>query len=217
MKLKSEQDFILICSIAMVTYNKTNKEKDMPEFNIKEYVAKNERALSDHALVLGNEKGKKIVYVFSDYTCPYCIAVHREYMQAIENDPEVRVVVKNFPIHGRISEIPAKAVIAAKIQGNEKAVQLDKLLMTSHDWISGARNAADPESYVMESIMNLAENVGLDVKKLRTDMNGDIVKNEMNQVQELAQKIEIHGTPFMIINGKPFPGALPYEQIKKAL
>ena len=43
------------------------------------------------------------------------------------------------------------------------------------------------------------------------------VAREMANVRDLAQRFEITGTPFLIINGQAFPGAIPANQIKTAL
>ena len=63
----------------------------------------------------------------------------------------------------------------------------------------------------------MAEKAGLDVKKLEADMNGPVVAREMAQVRELAERFQIGGTPFLIIGDQAYPGAIPYEQIIKAL
>jgi protein-disulfide isomerase len=48
-------------------------------------------------------------------------------------------------------------------------------------------------------------------------MEGDVVKAELQNVRELAQRLEISGTPYLIIGDKAFPGAIPYAQIVEAL
>ncbi|MDR2685312.1 MAG: thioredoxin domain-containing protein [Rickettsiales bacterium] len=185
---------------------------------IKKYVANNAALLEANAPIIGNVSGKKVIYLFSDYTCPYCMRVHGELMRVIDEDPEVKLVLKNFSVHGVMSDIPAKAVIAAKIQDNAKAAKLDKLLTSSTDWFSEARNGGDVEKKVSSAVMKLAKDAGLDIKKLEKDMaESREVAQELFQVRELTNRFQISGTPYLIINNQSFPGAIPYEQIKSAL
>ena len=65
-------------------------------------------------------------------------------------------------------------------------------------------------SKIEANVMKLAKEAGLDTKKLAEDMKGDVVKNELKQVRELAQRFEISGTPYLIIGEQAFPGAIPY-------
>jgi len=39
----------------------------------------------------------------------------------------------------------------------------------------------------------------------------------LRNVQGLAQRFEIRGTPYLIIGTESFPGAIPYERIVEAL
>ena len=70
---------------------------------------------------------------------------------------------------------------------------------------------------VEKNVMKMAEEAGLDTKQLKQDMNGEVVAREMANVRDLAQQFEISGTPFLIIQEQAFPGAIPYDQIIKAL
>ena len=87
------------------------------------------RMMAD-APILGNRDAKKTVYVWTDFSCPYCRRVHGELERVLANRDDVRVVVKNFSIHGALSDAPAKAVIAAKLQSPEKAAELTNMFIT---------------------------------------------------------------------------------------
>ncbi|MCL2629306.1 MAG: thioredoxin domain-containing protein [Alphaproteobacteria bacterium] len=185
------------------------------------YIARNAPMLEINAPIAGNVDGSKVIYLFTAATCPFCHRVASELNRVIADDSEVKLVIKNFSVHGILSDIPSKATIAAKLQSNEKAVALDKLLMSSTKWYEDARSAGDQTkagAIVLKNVLNLAKEVGLDVKRLEKDMNeAPEVAREMNQVRELSQRFNITGTPFLIINGQAFPGAIPYDQIRAAL
>lgn len=170
------------------------------------------------APVLGNRDAKKTIYVWTDFSCPYCRRVHSELYRVLNERDDVRVVVKNFSIHGPLSDGPAKAVIAAKLQSPEKAAELTDMLMTREFYTQeDLKDSSTIAEKVEANVMKMAEEVGLDTEKLKEDMNGEVVARELRNVRDLAQQFEISGTPFLIIGEKAFPGAIPYSQINEAL
>lgn len=185
---------------------------------VRQYVKGHVNDMIGDAPIAGNVDAKKTIFLWSDYSCPYCRRVHGELMRVLAERDDVRVVLKNFSIHGPLSDAPAKAVIAAKLQGNEKAAALDKLLMDKEYYKQeDLKDQAKLPEIIETNVMKLAKEAGLDTKKLAEDMNGDVVKKELMNVRELAQRFEISGTPYLIIGEKAFPGAIPYAKIIDAL
>ena len=185
---------------------------------VRKYVSKHMDKMIGDAPIAGNVDAKKTIFLFSDYSCPYCRRVHAELSRVLAERDDVRVVLKNFSIHGALSDAPAKAVIAAKLQGNDKAAALDKLLMEKDYYKpEDLKNQAKLPDVIEANVMKLAKEAGLDTKKLAEDMEGEVVAKEFNGVRELAQRFEIHGTPYLIIGTEAFPGAIPYAKIMEAL
>jgi protein-disulfide isomerase len=185
---------------------------------VRKYVAKHMDDMIGNAPIAGNVDAKKTIFLWSDYSCPYCRRVHAELARVLAERDDVRVVLKNFSIHGALSDAPAKAVIAAKIQDNAKAAALDKLLMDKEYYSrDDMKDQAKLPEKIHASVMKLAKEAGLDTKKLEEDMEGDVVKAELQNVRELAQRFEITGTPYLIIGTEAFPGAIPYAKIIDAL
>ena len=185
---------------------------------VRQYVKGHANDMIGDAPIAGNVDAKKTIFLWSDYSCPYCRRVHGELMRVLAERNDVRVVLKNFSIHGPLSDAPAKAVIAAKLQGNDKAAALDKLLMDKEYYKQeDLKDQAKLPEIIEANVMKLAKEAGLDTKKLAEDMKGDVVKKELMNVRELAQRFEISGTPYLIIGEKAFPGAIPYAKIIDAL
>ena len=65
----------------------------------------------------GNANGKVTIVEFSDYQCSHCVEVAPIVDGAIKDNSNVRVVVKEFPIRGPVSDIAARAALAANKQG----------------------------------------------------------------------------------------------------
>ena len=193
-----------------------NAEKNK---QIRKFVRSEGDRMMRDAPVMGNRNdAKKTIYVWTDFSCPFCRRVHGEIDRVLADRDDVRVVIKNFSIHGDLSDAPAKAVIAANIQDPEKAAKLTDMLMTrdyySQEDLSDQSKIAEK---VEASVMKFAEEVGLDTKKLKEDMEGEVVARELRNVRDLAQRFEITGTPFLIIGEQAFPGAIPADQIESAL
>lgn len=170
------------------------------------------------APILGAQDAKKTIYVWTDFSCPYCRRVHGELDRVLKNRNDVRVVVKNFSIHGALSDAPAKAAIAAKLQNPEKAAKLVDMMMTRNFYTQDdLKDQSKLGEKVETNVLKMAGEAGLDTKQLKQDMGGEVVARELANVRDLAQQFEISGTPFLIIEEQAFPGAIPYDQIIKAL
>ncbi len=185
---------------------------------VRQYVRSKMDVMVADPPIWGNVDAKKTIFLWSDYSCPYCRRVHNELARVMADRDDVRVVLKNFSIHGPLSDAPAKAVIAAKLQSNEKAAALDKMLMNREYYTQeDMQDQSKLGDKVHKNVMKLAKEAGLDVDQLEKDMKGEVVARELENVRDLAQRFEISGTPYLIIGEQAFPGAIPYEQIMDAL
>ena len=194
------------------------KQEQVKNKEVRAYVTKHMDAMIGDAPIAGKEDAAKTIFLFSDYSCPYCRRVHSELSRVLAERDDVRVVLKNFSIHGVLSDGPAKAVIAAKLQGNDKAAALDKLLMDKEYYKQEDLQKQDKlPGIINDNVMKLAKEAGLDTKKLAEDMKGEVVERELDNVRSLAQRFEIRGTPYLIIGTEAFPGAIPYSKIIEAL
>ncbi len=118
-----------------------------------------------NAPVLGNPEGDVTVVEFFDYNCPYCRRAMSEVQGLLDADQDVRLVYREWPILGEGSVFAAKAALAAREQGKYEEF---------HWALMGMEERAEEAS-----VMRLAEEIGLDVEKLRADMDAP-------EVQELS-------------------------------
>ena len=196
------------------------QEQQQAEKNkqIRKYVRSEGDKMMRDAPVLGNRDAKKTIYVWTDFSCPFCRRVHGELDRVMANRDDFRIVIKNFSIHGALSDAPAKAVIAANLQDPAKAAKLTDMLMTREYYTQeDLQDQSKLAEKVEANVMKFAKEVGLDTEKLKEDMNGEVVARELRNVRDLAQRFEINGTPFLIIGEQAFPGAIPADQIESAL
>lgn len=135
----------------------------------------------------GNTAGKVVVVDFFDYQCPHCTSMTPILEQLISGNNELKVVFKEFPIRGALSEFASKAALAAKNQG--KYFELHKALI----------QLSVDQKLSQDSIIEAAKKLGLNVDKLKQDMNGPAVAQQLKDNYKLAQNLQLMGTPAFFI------------------
>lgn len=155
--------------------------------------------------VAGNPKGDVTVIEFFDYACGYCKKVQSTVTKLLKEDKNVRFVFKELPIFGPASISVSKAALAAARQGQDKYFDFHMALMGSEQRLTEKRTMA------------IAKKVGLDVKKLKKDMQDPKIASIIEDNQKLAADLSIQGTPAFIIGKTILPGAVPYEKIKEEI
>lgn len=143
--------------------------------------------------IVGNSKGDVTVLEFFDYNCGYCKRALVDIARLIENDKQVKVILKELPILSEGSKETAKVALAAKMQG--KYWEFHRAMLGG----SGQANEA--------SSLRTAEKLGLDMAKLKKDMASPAVQKEIEDTQTLAKKLGVNGTPYFLIADKIIPGA----------
>ena len=99
------------------------------------------------APVLGNGGGNITLSEFFDYNCQYCRKMLPLMSQLVREDPQLRLVYREWPVFGADSEFAAKASLASLQQG--KYWQFHAALMS----MKGRAEEA--------SVMRIARQVGL--------------------------------------------------------
>lgn len=142
--------------------------------------------------VMGNPAGDVTLVKFTDYQCSYCKAADPRIEKLIAEDPKVRVVVKEFPILGPVSVVAAKAALASQKQGKFRVY---------HQAMMGYRG-----KLTNEDIFAMAAKTGLDVEKLKADMESPEVTDQIIATFDLARALKISLTPAYIVNATVLSG-----------
>jgi protein-disulfide isomerase len=153
--------------------------------------------------VAGNPKGNVTMVEFFDYNCGWCKKGLPEVLSLLESDKELRFVLKEFPIFGEDSEYAAKAAIAAGAQGKYWELHV---AMLSHEG-----------KIVKSTVDELAAAQGLDMERLRKDMDSPATAELLNRNRELASALAINGTPAFVIDDKVVPGYLPQNELAASI
>ena len=134
--------------------------------------------------VLGNASGDVTLTEFFDYNCPYCRAMVGDIHQLVSEDPQLRVVLREWPVFGAGSLYCARASLASLRQG--KFWQFHSTLMR----IEGEAND--------KTALGVAETVGLDMDRLRSDMDDIVIARQIEHSWLLAENMGLSGTPTFI-------------------
>lgn len=149
--------------------------------------------------VLGNPNGDVTVVEFFDYQCGYCKSMMGPLMDLVRSDGRIRLVLKEFPILGPASMVASRASLAANLQGKYEPFHL--ILM-------GLRGRLDDGA-----IWQAASEAGLDLDRLKKDMDSPAVAATIEANYQLAQTLQIEGTPAFTIGRAFVPGAAPKEHL----
>lgn len=149
---------------------------------------------SDYSI--GPADARVTVVEFFDYRCGYCKR-SVDWVRALpeEYDGQVRVVFKELPIFGGISETAALAALAAGKQGKYLEMHVGLMAIKSNDDLTDA------------NIDKVAQASGINVAKMRADMKSMAVQQQLSEMKILGQNLAVGGTPGFFIGEQHIEGA----------
>ncbi len=157
---------------------------------------------STRQVVLGNPKGNVTLVEFFDYNCGYCKRAHADMVKLMEEDKDLRVVLKEFPVLGEGSVEAAQVSIAVRILAPEKSGEFFDALLSVNGQVNGAKAIA------------VAEDLGLDAAKIRETIKSDEVKQTIGEAYSLATNLSLTGTPSYVTAQEVVVGAVGYDALK---
>ncbi len=160
-------------------------------------IDKNKQALFSDAsdLVMGNPKGDVTIVEFFDYNCTYCKHAIKDMSALIKSDPNVRFVLKEFPILGQDSIEAHKIALAFRAIAPEKYGQFHMALL-------GGTGHANKET-----ALKVAESLGVSKAEIAKQVAANAGEQSVKSSYELADALGIQGTPAYIIGNDLIPGA----------
>lgn len=161
-------------------------------------------ALDDttHAWVGGNPDGDVTIVEFVDYKCGYCKQAHKEVMELVEADGNIRLILRDFPILGQESQLAALFAVAVLKTVGPDAYE------TVHDKLMEFRGKVTEES-----LRNQAEALDLDADAILAALQSDPVFAALSETFDIANRLDIQGTPGFVINGKVLATYMPPERM----
>ena len=151
----------------------------------------------------GNPKGDVTIVEFFDYNCPYCKNIVPALENILQNDKNVRLIFKEFPILGAGSKKAAAWALAAHRQGK---------YVDFHNGLMSARQKVDDA--LLEKV---AKAVGLDIAQAEKDAQSGEIEKQIEKNISLGASLGLSGTPVLIIGDEIIPGAVSLEEMQKAI
>jgi protein-disulfide isomerase len=152
--------------------------------------------------VLGNPNGKVTLVEFSDYACSYCRASVEDVQALVAANPDLRVVVREYPILHPESVDAARMALAAAQQGKFAGF---------HE----AMYRLGPPSG--ETIAAAAREAGVDLDRAHAAIAGGAFDAQLRANVAMAQVLGIDGTPGWVAGDRILQGALGRQAIGKAI
>ena len=150
---------------------------------------------------IGPKDAKVTIVEFFDYNCGYCKAANDwVFKEASDRSTSVRIVFKEFPILAASSELASKAALAANKQGKYREMHL--ALMKSRAIHGPVVDGKEDLAPTMIEIERIAKSIGLNVDRLKRDMNDDAIALHIQRVHQEAAGANIESTPGFYINGQ---------------
>ncbi|WP_163272650.1 DsbA family protein [Chelativorans alearense] len=160
---------------------------------------------SPHDGVVGNPEGDVTVVEFFDYNCGFCKRALSDMETLVEKDGNLRFVLKEFPILGPDSQKAHVVSMAFRALMPEKYGEF-------HTRLLGSSGRATEES-----AMKIALELGADEAALREEMKNPEIVEAFNTTYELANKLQITGTPSYVVGQEVVFGALGGEVLSEKI
>ncbi len=165
--------------------------------------ANHEAIYNDPAnVILGNPNGDVTLVEMFDYNCGYCRRALPDLATLIAEDPDLKIVLKEFPILSDGSVEAAK--VGFLVAENDALNSWD-----FHQRLFSARGQVDATA-----ALAAAEAVGGNRVAMMIDMNGQKASDAIERSYDLATALKISGTPTFIIGDELIPGAVGVDALR---
>ncbi len=162
---------------------------------------------SPRQVTLGNPNGGVTLVEFFDYNCGYCKRALADTLALLQDDPDLKIVLKEYPILGPGSAEAARVAVALHMQDAEgrKYLAFHRRLLSERGPIG------------KEAALAAADEAGADVERLIADLASAEVGETIAENVRLAQALGINGTPTYIVADAVVTGAVGTAALKNRL
>src|SRR5690606_28559475 len=152
-------------------------------------------------IVVGNPDGDVTLVEFFDYNCGYCRNALPDLAALLAEDPELRVILKEFPI------LSNESIDAARVAVLVNAADAD--YWSFHEALFSSRGQVDKAT-----ALAAAADLGLSPVQLELQMSEEKVAKAIQTSYTIAQALGITGTPTYIIGNEIIPGAIGVDELR---
>ncbi|MGU3494084.1 DsbA family protein [Xanthobacteraceae bacterium A53D] len=160
---------------------------------------------SPRGVVVGNPKGDVTLVEFFDYNCGYCKHALADLNALIKANPNLKVVLREFPVLGPGSVQAAQVAVAVRMVAPDK-------YMAFHSNLLNGRGQAD-----RARALAAAKEAGIDVAALEKQAASPELNATLDESMQIAQTLGLNGTPSFVIGDEVIVGAVGQEKLQAAI
>lgn len=158
----------------------------------------------DH-IVLGNPEGDVTLVELFDYNCGYCRQALPDLAVLMAEDPNLRVILKEFPILSQGSVDAAKVGVVVSRDKSIDYWQFHQALFTSRGQVT------------KDTALEAAKTLGLNPVEVGLAMESADVDGVLAKSFQIAQGLNVSGTPTYIIGDEVIPGAIGLDALRERI
>lgn len=158
----------------------------------------------DH-VILGNPQGDVTLVELFDYNCGYCRGALPDMATLLAEDPDLRIILKEFPILSQGSVDAAKVGV---VVARDRSIDYWKF----HEKLFTGRGQVDKNA-----ALAAAQDLGLNPVEVGLAMEADDVNEVIAKSFQIAQGLDVSGTPTYIIGDEVIPGAIGLDSLRQRI
>ena len=148
----------------------------------------------------GNPNGKHVVVEFMDYNCGFCKQLAPVLKEFVKENPEAKVIVKEYPIFRNQPTSAYAALVGTAIY------------LTKPELYADFHNMVLSQKRITNASVDLAiTKIGLTKDDLQAALQRAEQQVEKNRT--LGEQLNVSGTPTLIINGQKVGGSRSVEAL----
>ena len=153
-------------------------------------------------MVLGNPQGTLTLVEFTDYACSFCRQSLPDVAALIAANPDLKIVVREYPILTPDSVDAARMAMAAAQQGRYAQF---------HDAMFAAGQVTPA------TIEAAATSAGVDLARARQAIDAGQFEGALQNTMALASNLGLSGTPSWVVGDRALNGAVGAEALGRAV
>ena len=160
---------------------------------------------SPNQMIIGDVNAKHTIVEFFDYNCGFCKRALSDMNRIVEESPDVKFVLKEFPVLGEPSAEAHRISLAVIKLYPELYADFHQELLSGPGRKDGNR------------ALDLAVSLGADKQKLEEMSKTADIADAFREVYEIADGLGITGTPSYVIGNEVVFGAVGYDRLSPKL
>ena len=165
--------------------------------------------------ILGEEKAKVEIVVFSDYQCPFCESFFKSVEPTLREEyiktGKAKMAWRDFAFLGPESFLAAEATRCANDQGK---------FWQYHDLLFNRQKGENQGTFSKENLKGFASELGLNQSDFDSCLDGGKYTQAVKDDTDYGKSVGVSGTPATFINGELVVGVNtsdPFTEFKNVL